>query len=150
MSKELKKEAQQSDLFSDESLNHTSSPSKKDVKSALSQIDWGGEAIKTQKNRNDKTLFFKKDSWGKWEENPFRHFYNSETEFFNDIDKLQKNTISMYRVRQELDRQRARQKGGGSQWEYQAQTLKKHWVQSTDSYIIIKVASRLLAFMDQN
>lgn len=81
-------------------------PSLDKIKSSLNRILWKGDVIKITKTRGPKTQMWKND-WGKWEDNPYKYFYEGEEEFKKAISSLNKISGSIAKERQRISRERS-------------------------------------------
>ncbi|AHC40293.1 hypothetical protein OVS_02160 [Mycoplasma ovis str. Michigan] len=48
-------------------------------------IAWSTSKVKVQRTSSSKQRFNRTRDWGSWSQNPFRHFYDQETELARDL-----------------------------------------------------------------
>lgn len=131
--------------------------SSNNIEKALKIISWTDESIRTQKDRGS-SYFFKENSWGNWDSNPFKPFYTNENEFKKDIRSLQSNAMNVHKLKQILEREwrpairRFREPELLAKLEKQYKEKEREISSldaSKDSHIVQKVASYLLKAMGQ-
>ncbi|AHC40369.1 hypothetical protein OVS_02885 [Mycoplasma ovis str. Michigan] len=147
-------------ITSPEAQSQTSPVTAEEIKKSLQRINWTGQYIETQKSRARRsTEFYNAKSWGKWTENPFRHFYSQEKDFEEAIKSLQKNAMNVYNTKQSQARM---QQAGRNRWYHVPQMWKviekqykainkkiSELEDAQDSHIVNQVAQFLLQYMGQ-
>ncbi|AHC40534.1 hypothetical protein OVS_04015 [Mycoplasma ovis str. Michigan] len=135
--------------LSDE-MSHTlkKKPKLSEIKFALQQIGWSWEKIKITKTLKGKTNVFTND-WGRWDKNPYRHFYENEGDFQRDISSLNKTFFTIASKRQEISRNRSFVSWDRAVKSFKQQEAKLQEMEENSSSLIeLKIAKKLLQWMN--